>query len=182
MQAAPASPTSLNGDNAKPGWTPGQKSGVIAALVVLVLGLIGVGLLWCRAQRRINNIENGIELGPRETRGRARTRMRTKEKNMGSKGTATWAGVAVRSAGTRSAQANVSTTQQQRRGRDRMGGGRTDPSQGNDRLGVRYQMSGALQGDSNMQLVRVPVGHRPLLPPNQQYLLRMTPAHDDPGP
>lgn len=188
VQTAPTSPTSPNranttlvpGDSAWRNWTPGQKGGVIAAIVFSVLGLIGVILLLCRVRRQRNKMERDMETDPRENRGRARTRTRKKEEHVGPRGIADLAGVELGPAAMRSVQANVSTAQQRRRSGNRMGGSRTDPSLGRNRPGVRYQMSGALQGDDNLQ--RVPVGQRPSLPPNQQYLPRTEPAHVDPGP
>lgn len=125
-------------------------------------------------------MEKDMELGPRDNRRSERSRTKKEKKRMGPRVMTGLAGVEIGPAATRLGQANVSSASERRRSGDETLGGRINPSLGRNRPEARYQMSGALQEDDNLQ--RVPVGLRPLLPPNQQYLPRTELARVDPGP
>lgn len=125
-------------------------------------------------------MEKDMELGPRDNRRSERSRTKKEKKRMGPRVMAGLAGVETGPAATRVGQANVSSASERRRSEDETLGGRINPSLGRNRPEARYLMSGALQGDDSLQ--RVPVGLRPLLPPNQQYLTRTELARVNPGP
>lgn len=182
MQTAPMSPMSPNGEQVTlvPGsntwqdWTQAQRGGVIAGIVFSVLGLIAVSVYLCHVRRKRKKIEKDMETGPRGDGRRTKSRTRKKEKR-GPRGIAGLAGVEMGPAAMRSGHENMSSGPPPRRS----GVGRTDQLPGRDGRGAQYQMAGALQGDD---IQRVPVGQRPLLPPNQQYLPRTEPRRVDPAP
>ena len=126
-------------------------------------------------------MEKDMETGPRGDGGRGKSRTRKKEKKKkGPRGIEGLGEVEMGPAAMRSVQENLASRPPPTRSGDGIGVGRNDQALGTDRIGGQYQMAGALQGDDIMQ--QAPVGQRPFLPPNQQFLPRTEPRRVDLDP
>lgn len=167
-------------------WSAGERAGVIVAIVLAILGLLAALWYVCGLRRKRKRMEKDMEKGPQGGGGDGRKKKRWAKgfgnnpsaQQSGPRGIEGMENVEMGPAARRSVHGEPSSVPT-RRSVDRRTSRRSQQSSANREADHRPLVNGSTVGTRNAEVPVIPIGKRPLNPPNPNTAMRTEARHSE---